>query len=68
MSVALALGQVEEAMGALDDNDRQGCCDALVRARNFLRLAAVVADARVPVAHYTPLRREEILLEGGGEK
>jgi hypothetical protein len=25
-SIAMARGQVEEAMGALDDNDRQGAC------------------------------------------
>ena len=37
--IALALGQVEEAMGVLDDGApdcRQRAVEALVRARNFL--------------------------------
>lgn len=63
MSVALALGQVEEAMGILDDGRDDCCqrsCEALVRARNFL-LQAITADAaRVPLAHYGPITAEEV--------
>lgn len=58
-NLALGIGQVEEAMGALDDNDRQGACEALVRARQFLLRAAELAASRVPLAHYAPITDEE---------
>jgi hypothetical protein len=61
-SIALALGQVEEAMGALDDglpDCRPRAVEALVRARNLLLQATASAAARVPIAHYTPISEEK---------
>jgi hypothetical protein len=64
MSVALALGQLEEAMGRLKDSDGYYCpidaYDALVRVRELLAQEITASAARVPVALYTPITAKEV--------
>jgi hypothetical protein len=62
-NIALALGQIEEAMGLLDDgfpNYRLRAAEVLMRTRRLLLQAAAEDDARVPLAHYTPITAEEV--------
>ncbi len=75
-NIALALGQIEEAMGqVLDayqaliasrirDEPVMDLLDhaslALMRAREFLDHATAAEAARVPVAFYTPITAEEV--------
>ncbi len=65
MSIALALGQVEEAIGFLTDRPHpspayiRAACRALLCARDALAKATESSAARVPVAHYTPIVAEE---------
>ncbi len=57
-NIALALGQIEEAMGLIEDPPflyPEAAYQALVRARDFLAEASAADVARVPVAHYTPI-------------
>jgi hypothetical protein len=73
VSIALALGQIEEAIGlnevmrGLVSEDSIGTDVyvaivnqrlALLRARDYLATAAEAA--RVPVAHYTPITAKEV--------
>jgi hypothetical protein len=62
-NIALALGQIEEAMGLLDDgfpNYRLRAAEVLMRARRFLLQAAAEDDARVLVALHTPITAREV--------
>ncbi len=63
MSIPLALGQIEEAMGLLEDAGTDATprvYEALALAREYLALATASPVARVPVAHYTPITAEEV--------
>ncbi len=63
MSIALALGQLEEVRGLLIESPYPtppGTYAALERAMVFLDQAIVASAARVPVAHYTPITVEEV--------
>ena len=62
MSIALALGQIEEGIGMLEDYPGRppGLYQVLERTRNFLLQAAAADAARVPLALYTPITAEEV--------
>jgi hypothetical protein len=67
VSIALALGQIEEAMGILEDpwpdaaaTDILAAYEALVLARQYLAEATAAEAARVPVALYAPITAEEV--------
>jgi hypothetical protein len=63
VSVALALGQLAEAMGLLEDagdDATPGVYLALARTRGLLIRAAAAEAARVPQAHYTPITAEKV--------
>ena len=75
MSIALTLGQIEEAIGmnevmrSLVPEDAIGTDAhvaivnqrlALLRARDYLAAAVAADAARVPVAHYTPITAKEV--------
>jgi hypothetical protein len=57
MSNALALGQVEDAMGCLDDGDINGAITALLNARNLLCNATLAQQVAVFEA---PITAEEV--------
>jgi hypothetical protein len=57
MSIALALGQIEEAMGALDDGHINAAIIALASARNLLRNAT---RAQQVAAFEAPITAEEV--------
>jgi hypothetical protein len=59
MSTALALGQIEEAMGMIEEGNRSGALLALAVARALLEAATAAVAARVPVAHHAPITDEE---------
>jgi hypothetical protein len=68
MTIALARGQIEEAMALLEDAGSAappGLYAALVRARDFLAQAAEMSAARLPMAHYTPMPITTEEVEGG---
>jgi hypothetical protein len=69
MSIALALGQLEEAIGVLETDpssyrallqDRVTALAALYRLRTFLLQATAAEAARVAVALYTPITAKEV--------
>lgn len=64
MSIAMARGQVDEAMRLLEDCRRDDwrvglAYKAIERARDFLAAASAAGAARVPLAHYAPITDEE---------
>ncbi len=66
-NIALALGQIEEIDGLIEDACFVGddarllaVRKALARVREYLAEAATADAARVPIAHYTPVTAEEV--------
>jgi hypothetical protein len=59
MSIALAIGQLEEAIGQLKDGNKSHALVALIRVREYLAREKDAAGARVAVAHYTPFSAKE---------
>jgi hypothetical protein len=62
-NIALAIGQIEEAMGMLDaagDDATPGVHLVLARVRGLLVRDIAASAARVPLAHYTPITAEEV--------
>jgi hypothetical protein len=60
MSIALAIDQLEEAIGQVKDGNKPRALAALIRARTYLARENEAADARVAVAHYTPISAKEV--------
>ncbi len=62
-NIALALGQIEEAMGLLEDAGTDATprvYEVLALAREYQVQAIAEYAARVPVAHCTPINAEEV--------
>jgi hypothetical protein len=59
-NIALALGQIEEAMGMVEAGNRSAALLALAIARALLEAAIVSESARVPLADFTPITAEEV--------
>ena len=59
MSIALAIGQIEEAMGMVEAGNRSGALLALAIARTILTAATAAEAARVH-ASTTPITAEEV--------
>ena len=59
MSIALAIDQLEKAIGQLKDGNKSHALVALIRAREYLARENEAAGARVPIAHYTPFSAKE---------